>query len=512
MKKNILFVLTPLFIGLFFRGIDKGPERIPAQNEVSQFFESDLLETSKKVGDQLARRELSISVCHNEINDSFSYLSAAPSNFFETVYKKEEYANILKRIWHIKSDLRRHLLQWKEEGLLTKECGHIVKRALRASRYIEDNVALLYLKKEGKPITGFETKKKLDIFSKGFPWVMSEKGDFDFKRDLRSGDLILWRGKTAISASIARLGDSETNFSHLSIVYRDPKTKKLYHVESLIETGLIYEDITNKSLHPASARAVILRHDDEKLAARAAKFVFEKARKTMGTDDHLHYDFGFDLEDHNTVFCSEVVAWAYSEASKGELQIPLYKTKFDMKNRSFINKIGTDATEGFQPGDIEITPEFKMVAEWRDFHFSRSNQLKDVIHSNFYRWMDRYNYNFKWSFKGNVLGTAVFGIRRVPLVGGLLEDTLPLSMKRETLSAVLTMSKVSEKIFDVMKKRLFKKDPYALYSHAHLERELEKFRQEDLEVFKAQVRANRMGEAHHNPKFHHHFGPSKKEL
>ncbi len=485
-------------------------ERVPAQ--AVSFISSDLLGSTKNIKEQLSVDYLSIDVCTEEIVDSFKFLSQIPSDHFKSNYTKEQYGQVIKDIWSIKQSLRKHVQNWSAQGAMSKDCNSSIKAALRAARYVEDNASLYYINSDSKKLTGLEADDTSPNFSKPFPWVMSDQENFDFMRDLRSGDLLLWRGKSAVSASIARLGDSLTNFSHLSIVHRDPKTNKLYHMESLIETGLIYQDMQSEPFHHGTPRVVVLRHKDAALAARAGEFAYKRAKETMGTENHLYYDFGFDLKDHKKVFCSEIVNWAYHEASRGELDIPPYKTLFNMKNRSFLNAIGTDAQTGFQPGDIELTPEFDMIAEWRNFNYSRANQLKDIIHTQIYRWMDEYNYNFKWSFKGNILGTFVYGVRRIPGISGLLESKLPLNMSRKTLSAVLTMEKTSDKIYDEMKKRLFKKDPYKVYSIYDIEKELEKLRLEDLGKYKKQIEANRNGEAYPNPKFHHLLGPDKKDI
>ena len=508
-KKRSHFLI--LFFSFFLIQSCSQNLRIPAQS--SSFIQRDLLLSTSDILSQLATEELSIDVCNQEIAEGFHYLSELPSDHFKTEYSAGEYEQIIKDIWQIKKNLRRHVGNWEDAGVMTRQCAGSIKAALRASRYIEDYVSLIYvnqfqIKNNHKKLTGFENTDSSANFSKPFPWVLSDKEDFKFREDLKSGDLLLWRGKTSISASIARLGDTETNFSHLSMVYRDEKTGKLFHMESLIETGLIVEDFTHSPLHPGSARIVVLRHKDAQLAKKAAKFAYEVASRTMGTKDHLYYDFGFDLNDHKKVFCSEIVNWAFKEASKGEVDIPLYKTHFDMKNRTFLNAIGTDAKVGFQPGDIELSPDFTMIAEWRNFNYSRANQLKDVIHSEIYRWMDDYQYNFKWSFRGNILGSLVYGTRRIPLLGNLIEDKLPLNMSRRTLSSVMTMDKVSGIIYKKMMKDLFKEDPHAIYSLADLKKRLEKIRVRDLEKFKDQVRANRNGKAHANPLFHHLLGPT----
>ncbi len=485
-------------------------ERFPAQAD-NEFINSNLLESTEAVLNELSVKSLSIDVCTNQIQEGFTFLSQIPSDHFYRNYSWDEYQIIINRLWDIKQNLRRHVQSWSEQGVMTRECSFSIRAAYRATRYFEDNVSLYYLNGRGHQVTGFETDNMSPNFSEKYPWTKSDDDQFEFKRDLQSGDLLLWRGKSPISASIARLGDSETNFSHLSIVYKDPINGRLYNIESLIETGLIVKEFTQEALHAGSPRVVVLRHRDRELAKRAGKFAYDISTRTMNTNNHLYYDFGFDLEDHKTVFCSEIVNWAFSEASNGEVEIPAFNTHFDMKNRNFLNSIGTDAYVGFQPGDIELTPDFDMVAEWRNFHFSKANQLRDVIHSNFYRWMDNHDYNFKWSFKGNVFGTLAFGLRRTPLISGLIEDKFPLNMPRKTLASVLTMEKVSNIVYEELKKKLFK-DPTSIYSLADLERAMEEIRLEDLQRYKDQIEANRNGESYANPKFHHLFGPEKKSL
>lgn len=486
--------------------------RLPASESKIDFISPDLYQTSEAVRDLLSVKEMPISVCHHEIKDSFEALKGLPSDYFRTDYSEAEYGVILERMWQIKQNIRRHVQNWSKIGVMDRDCAKAAKAAMRASRYIEQNAALIYLNKKGEKVDGLSEDDKSPIFSKGHPWTMSSDENFDWQRDLKTGDVLLWRGTSSISASIARLGDSENNFSHLSIVHIDPKTKRRYNIEALIETGMIMQDFTEEPLHPGSGKVVVFRHKDSEVAKRAAEHAYKIAVSTIGTDKHLEYDFGFDLVDHKKVFCSEVVHMAFKKASKGKVMLPQFLTKFDMKNRKFLNDLGTNAFTGFQPGDIELEPSFDMIAEWRNFHYTRSNQLKDIIFTGIYNWMDEYNYNFKWTFKGNVLGGFVYGLRRTPILGGLVEEKVPMNMPKKTLKSVLTMQKVAGKLYKKMAKKLYKKDGSRLYSMADIAKVLEQYRREDLEVYRQQALANKRGEAHHNPEFHHHFGPPKKSL
>jgi hypothetical protein len=512
MKNLILSTFWVLGVSSIMSCSQHSTGRIPASVEEKDFISRDLLQTTENVRDLLSVESMSIDVCHNEIKQNFEKLRGLPSDYFKTDYNEAEYGVMIERLWNIKQNIRRHVQNWSEVGVMDRKCAKAAKAAMRATRYIEQNASLIYLAKRGEKVNGFNTKDKSPMFSKGFPWTMSDNGDFNMDRDLKSGDVLLWRGTSAISASIARLGDSENNFSHVSIIYIDEKTKRRFNVEALIETGMIMQDFTTEPLHPGSGKVVVFRHKDQDIAKRAAKFAYDLAKRTIGTKNHLNYDFGFDLVGRDTVFCSEVVHWAFKEASNGKVMIPQFLTKFDMKNRKFLNDLGTNAQTGYQPGDTELEPSFDMIAEWRNLNYSRSNHLKDIIMSNVYRWMDEYNYNFNGSFRGTFLGPVVFGMRRVPGLGGLVEDKLPLNMPFKTLKSVLTLQKVVDDIYGELYDRLYKKNPNRVISMADIEKELEKFRLEDLEIYRQQIKANRSGEAHYNPEFHHNFGPPRKSL
>lgn len=486
--------------------------RLPASESSTGLITPNLYQTSEVFRDLLSAEELSIDICHNEIKDNFLTLKSLPTNFFKRDYSEAEYGVIIERLWQIKQNIRRHVQNWSKIGVMDRECAKSAKAAMRATRYIEENASLIYLNLKGEKVSGLNGEDKSSMFSKGFPWTMSDDGQFNLDRDLRSGDVLLWRGSSSISASIARLGDSENNFSHVSIVHIDPVTKRRYNIEALIETGMIMQDFTTEPLHPGSAKVVVFRHKNAEYAKRAGKFAYDLAKKTIGTKDHIVYDFGFDLVSHKTIFCSELVHWAFLEASEGKVNIPQFLTRFNMKNRKFINDLGTDAKVGYQPGDTELEPEFDMIAEWRNLHYSRLNHLKDIILSSMYRWMDNYNYNFKWTVKGNVLGSIIYGWRRIPLLGGVVEGKLPLNMSRKTLKNVLTMDKVATGLYEMLYKKLYKKNENQAYSLADIEKVLEDFRKKDLEVYRQQAISNRNGEAHYNPYFHHQFGPPKNSL
>src|SRR5690606_16262023 len=126
---------------------------------------------------------------------------------------------------------------------------------------------------------------------------------------LRSGDVILSRGKAYTSAAISNLGEFDTQFSHLSFVYQDEEGK-FWTIESHIEVGAFVRDLEDH-IDDKNARTVVFRYQDPELAHQAAKAAFEKVKTAFYTRGPINYDFGFDKQDSSELFCSEVVSHGF---------------------------------------------------------------------------------------------------------------------------------------------------------------------------------------------------------
>ncbi|MFX5344442.1 hypothetical protein ABTC63_21645, partial [Acinetobacter baumannii] len=83
------------------------------------------------------------------------------------------------------------------------------------------------------------------------------------------GDVILVRGQAHNSAAIARIGDVDSQFSHVGIVYQGDDGK-LYKIQAMIEDGAVITPL-GQALDHGLGRAVLFRYRDPKTAARAAK-------------------------------------------------------------------------------------------------------------------------------------------------------------------------------------------------------------------------------------------------
>lgn len=467
----------------------------------------NLLETTESIRDYLGAPLLSYSECYGSFKDAFDYLSGLPSDYFEREYSLAEYGVIIERLWHIKQAVRTHSAQWQQQTEVSRECVNNIKNVNRAIRYLEDYSSLLYLAQRGEGITGLNKDDKSPMFSLPFPWTMAKEENFNSRTDLKTGDILMWRSTSSVSAAISRIGDAQNNFSHLSILYIDPQTGERYNIESLIETGLIVDQFDETELHPGVSKLIVYRHQDPEVARRAGEYAYQLARRTMGTRNHLYYDYGFDLEDHQEVFCSEVIHMAFKFATNGQLSLPAFTTKFDMRNRNFLQALGADIPGGFQPGDLDLEKDFELIAEWRNFNHARVNHLMDGILMSMYQWMDDHDYNFRWTLRGNLLGNTLYFARRTPLIGLALQSRLAKNMPRDALKTVIKLDQVSGRMYKDLSKLLYEESPSTIYSHRDLLEKIEEYRKTDLERFREQKRANRRGESYPNPRWHHLFGP-----
>ena len=128
--------------------------------------------------------------------------------------------------------------------------------------------------------------------------------------------------------------------------------------------------------------------------------------------------------------------------------LPTFKTRFDMKNRDFIERIGVRTKETFAPADIELEPHFDLVAEWRDYRVTSRLRLQDLLMDKLFAWMDQYGFRFHEDIPIRLIG--IFGrlsSRLSDRTRALIADVfpeVPPNMRRSTIQAVAMLHKTAE--------------------------------------------------------------------
>ncbi len=341
--------------------------------------------------------------------------------------------------------LRGRIAGWHQAGLMNHDAQQRLRDCLRAARFASDML--------GELGAGFAQlphgETTLKAFTGDTNSLVNPAYDTDAKAAYRSGDVLVVRGMAHNSAAIARIGDVDSQFSHVCIIHIDARGTQ-WVVESLIEDGAVINRLGHTLAH-GNGRAMLFRHPDDVLAAKASQIAYDHVRRSRSTFKRpILYDFTMRLDRRRELFCSKLVWLAYSRASKGQLQLPLFKTRFNLRNRDFIDRIGVQASETFAPGDIEIDPRFDLVAEWQDFRVTSRLRAQDLIMVKLFEWMEMHGYTFRQSSAIRLI--SWFGRLSAHLsedVKSMLASVVPkvpINMKRKTIAAVAMLHKTAEPI------------------------------------------------------------------
>lgn len=350
-------------------------------------------------------------------------------------------------LFALRQDVRGRIAAWHAAGLMNHATQLAIRDCLRAARFASDML--------GELSTGFVRLEDGHVPLKAFTGrgntIVAAAFDNDESAKYRAGDVLLVRGLHHNSAAIARIGDVDSQFSHICILHID-KGSEQWVVQSLIEEGAVITRLGIALAH-GNGRAILFRHRDAALAAKAGQIAYDHVRRTYGTwKRRILYDFSMRLDKRRPLFCSKLVRLAYGRASKGKLVLPTFTTRFNLKNRDFIDRIGVKAVETYAPGDIEIEPHFDLVAEWQDFRVTSRLRAQDLIMVKLFEWMDEYGYTFKPDF---LIGTiSLFGRFAAHLSEGAKDmlstvvPKVPINMPRKTIAAITMLHKTAEPLLD----------------------------------------------------------------
>ncbi len=353
---------------------------------------------------------------------------------------------IMYRLFDVRIALRNRIGEFEQRGLMTADVQQALRDCFRILRYVTDMVGEVRTgnaryNEDALALPAFRGPDYNTLVNYAF-----YKGpDLPFK----SGDVMLMRGQAHNSAAIARIGDVDSQFSHLAMIYIDDAGQH-FVVESLIEDGAIVNTLGHSLAH-GSARAVLYRHKDPVLAARAAKMIHDHVAPTRQTfARRILYDFSMRLDERRRLFCAKVVRLAFQMASEGRINLPRYPTKLAMKNRDFLNRIGVTATQTFAPADIDLETSFDLVCEWQDYRGTSNIRLQDFTFDKLFEWMDRYEYRFEETMIIRIVSllgrlTSYFSDTAKDILASVAPK-VPINMPRKAVATIAMLHKTAEPI------------------------------------------------------------------
>lgn len=396
-----------------------------------------------------------------------------PFNKSDYITLQKRSSIIIGKLFSLRLLLREKLKEFYQQGKISKTCVDKIRKAFRYSRFIEEFITEIAINMQTPP----PVADPLDFSQQKYQFYLNPKyKNFNFK----SGDILLVRTSSFVSAVIARIGDEDGQFSHAAMIYVD-ESGKIKVIEALIESGTIitpYDEWRKTNNH---SRALLFRHDNEALAKKAALKLYNTIQKRQASKDFIPYDFTMNDSDSNQIFCAELVQYAFELA--GDDQIPTFRTSFKtFQNHTFLNELTISAEDAFAPGDLEVEPSINLVAEWRNYDATRLSRLQDVIQTKILYWMSDKHYYLKGTFRSFV-GTTV-GLTGRKLFG-LNSDKIPTNMPfgfMENIIKLHDLSDILEKYLQELETEYFKKYGHSM-GYISMMKEMEALRIEDCQSY-----------------------------
>lgn len=369
---------------------------------------------------------------------------ATPQDFAPTPALQAQYrqsgVRYVRDLFNAKLVLRDRLRDLSSTRALTPQCVAASRELFRVARYLEDLVGEYALN-----LPRYNAQKKVIPFTGGEPYMLTNPKFGGLK--LRSGDVVMTRGTAFTSAAIARLGNNDASFSHLAMIYVDPKTGQPQPMEALIETGSYIGNI-REWLNDGKVRAMVFRHRDATVAARAAQMIRDEISTYQARHgENIPYDSNLDVKDSSKLFCSELISHAFDLATAGSRSVPAYPSALTPKNPYFMNRLGVHSTQTFLPMDIEVDPQFELVAEWRDYSQMSMIHMHDAVIGSIFSWIDNGNYVFHDGAYTTIKSDVAFSLRRWPLFSTLLKDKVPTALSADQMALVQSLDRTSELMY-----------------------------------------------------------------
>lgn len=367
---------------------------------------------------------------------------------YQDEIKSVGHENLLDELFSFKITIHNKLRSFHKLSGIRKDCSIATRHALRAIRTAEDYVSESFYRNYKDTVVFPDNSFDEDnIHVRRNP----EFKGFNLRKDLQSGDVLLTRGNAYTSAAISNLGEFDTQFSHMSMVYRDEKGE-LWTVEAHIEVGSFVRPLQDH-IDDKNYRTMVFRYDDPIIAHQAAEYIFNKVKKASDSTGNILYDFSFDQDNNDALFCSEIISYSYSKVTKGELQLPLFRSRLMVRKPEFVKQLEIGADTSFIPADIEVDPRFTVISEWRDAARTQENLQKDAVLQAMFQWSDQYGYRMiqASSKKSLIYRNVAWPLRRVPFLKKYFKDKMPLNMSRKLIGYFGVLDSIGELLQEKLK-------------------------------------------------------------
>lgn len=334
---------------------------------------------------------------------------------------------------------------------LSDECKIKMKEVFLKMREREDFIGAHYYTTPQITADSIEYKKTpLPIYEpKAYAPFHLAKDDGE-KFEFKTGDILITKGISFTSSTISEVASQRSLFSHIVFLYVDEKTKKVSTMESYIGYGVKTYTI-EEALRNENARILVLRMKDQKAAALAAKFMYEKITNLKKEDKTIPYDYELNFKDNKKLSCEEIAYDAFKEISQGKIILPENKSTVNLKDTDFLKKIGVRPGALMLPGDLEIDSRFEIMLDWTDYKIIRDSLRKDAVMGVMFQWMNERHYRIHQNFR-SIAARMVWSTRFIPGLWNLMSSLsgIPSDFKKDVPPAAITTMEGLKSIAGVM--------------------------------------------------------------
>lgn len=402
---------------------------------------------------QVTDAEFTQANCEIRLNQIHKTLQTIRWDLYSNAELRQDSLSIIEALWAARSRLHANL------DKVNSSCALRMREVFHLMRDTED-----YLGEFAYDVPAYNPTKInfqeqpipiLDV--KAYPryFVSSRVSAENFK--FKSGDLMVARGISFLSAIISQVSNNHSQFSHVVFMNVDGKTKKTNTIESYIGVGVTRYEL-EYALKNENARLLVLRPKNLEWGAKAADLLNTRVTEGNGRGGPIAYDYGMDFVDHSTMSCAEIATASYRWASHGKLVLPTYPAQITMKNDAFLKQLSLKRGPIFTPGDLEIDPQFEMILDWRDPRLIRDSRYKDAILSEMMRWIGDLSYQFHETTKSVVAKYLIFPSRKTPVWGLVRQATGAPNLDKEIPKPILGLMTVLAQIGDALLEKVENED------------------------------------------------------
>ncbi len=323
------------------------------QTTYEQHLESSLARLSKRVGVDQGVLMTFFRAIKNDYK-KFSKLqnsTACVDSFNDSQESRNALLNCLKSFARsgLTESLYAKIFEEKLERIHSKQQTAEILKSNVLLAWIEDLIRE-NLRRQGQPASWY-------VRGKGFT---KAKSHIDFPYE--DGDVVLELGNSSVSAMITQSTIPQRRFSHAFVMR--VRNGQAVTIEALIEKGVISNSLKKFGKNIAN-NVVVMRWKDSKTRAAVAKKASDEAWKFIETK--TAYNIAMDMNDETRMFCSQLVAHAYSKAANLPISnlVPQTATIRSDAVFNYLKAFGVTKKEMPSPGDLMTSDEWEVVADYR---------------------------------------------------------------------------------------------------------------------------------------------------